>query len=279
AERVDDGEDEEGRERRGVEEELGARDQEPRQVQARDRYDDEPRRPIVLVPPGVRDVRDREEAAPEDRRVPLRVDHLADPVGGERAVVVRGPGQHDPLPRRSEVRVPGLPLIVHRLQVGVEPGGLALHLGPPLEIPPEVQEPGDVTRYVHDAWREEQGEDEPDHFVAIAAPPAAPAAKRYGLHNGAGSRRFGLAAASPPPAGEVSMAGGGVRRSIHRRSSKRKTKTSTTQNATKMSSVPVRDWTRFNPSVANRRPPVNVHNGLAHNNWMMTASSITVAVP
>src|SRR6185503_20571289 len=119
----------------------------------------------------------------------------------------------------------------------------------------------------------------PDHFVAIAAPPAAPAAKRYGLHNGAGSRRFGLAAASPPPAGEVSMAGGGVRRSIHRRSSKRKTKTSTTQNATKMSSVPVRDWTRFNPSVANRRPPVNVHNGLAHNNWMMTASSITVAVP
>jgi len=31
--------------------------------------------------------------------------------------------------------------------------------------------------------------------------------------------------------------------------------------------------------VAKSRPPVNVHSGLAHSNWMMTASSITVAVP
>src|SRR5262245_45062805 len=33
----------------------------------------------------------------------------------------------------------------------------------------------------------------PDHLVAIAAPPAAPAAKRYGRHSGAGSRRLTLA--------------------------------------------------------------------------------------
>src|SRR5215813_12130597 len=40
----------------------------------------------------------------------------------------------------------------------------------------------------------------PDHFVAIAAPPAAPAANRYGRHSGAGSSRLtlGFVWGSPP---------------------------------------------------------------------------------
>src|ERR671911_2293220 len=38
----------------------------------------------------------------------------------------------------------------------------------------------------------------PDHFVAIAAPPAAPAANRYGRQRGVGRRGFRWLGASPP---------------------------------------------------------------------------------
>src|SRR4029453_15585664 len=55
----------------------------------------------------------------------------------------------------------------------------------------------------------------PDPLGPAAAPPPPPRGNRSGPHNGAASRRLGLAAVSWPPPRGVAVAGGGVRCSIH----------------------------------------------------------------
>ena len=104
----------------------------------------------------------------------------------------------------------------------------------------------------------------PDHFVAVAAPRATPQATRHGRKTGAGGRSGGR---SRPGSVSASMSGSagigaGCFRSIHRRSSTRNSIPATTKRATKMSSMEIRDWTKFRFSVARSMPATPAHNAL-----------------
>src|SRR5438552_3842255 len=93
----------------------------------------------------------------------------------------------------------------------------------------------------------------PDHLVARAAPNASPVATRQGRKTGEGGRSGGRWSSRDSSARSAGGGGGGVRRSIHRRSSTRNRKPATAKVATKMSSIEIRDCTKFKFSAASSR--------------------------
>ena len=131
----------------------------------------------------------------------------------------------------------------------------------------------------------------PDHFTAMPAPNATPAANLHGRHNGdgtRGARRVGSAgpdasvgsAGPSPDGGGVSTASlAAVRRSIQRRSSTRHRNPSTTQNSKWTSSIAMRDITTLSPSIATIAPATNVQTVLANNSCASRATITATRVP